>query len=586
MSTSTPTTLSATFDEPRAGAPTMAPLLGARIMLVDDDMMMTEVVQTYLEDAGYRHFTVTNEPREALGLLRSQDVGVLLLDWMMPGLSGEEVLKQIRAEPELRFLPVIILTAAVGSDTKVRALELGATDFLAKPIDPSELLLRVRNTLAFRQFHEQSANVDALTGLSTRRHFLQQATRRMQTSAGGDAAALCLGVPGLRRAGELFGQGTSDALAVEVSHRLQAAAQAVHGGPEVVLGRLHSDEFALFLEGEGSTERLEPLAQELMHVLSRAVQIDGQQHALEPRAGLAWRSDPGQGARSLLEQAELARRHAAEGPPQTVAAYSDGLSGELARRHANAQALSEAWRLERLRPQYQPIVDMNSGDIAGIEAVLHWAHPEEGMLVFEEFADLADNLGLADRLAAYTMQQACLAAARWRAAGLSFGQVSVDVHPSQLTGGQLLATVDAALAASGLPGNCLALEFSEGLAGAAYASLRAIVGELQARGVALVLDRFGARGIAFEQVRDLPVSRIKIPAAFVQGVSQPSADRAIVAATIVLAHHLDMKVVAMGVDDTEALFALHELACDMQQGTLYSAPLDEDEVMALLRQAS
>ena len=181
-------------------------------MIVDDDMMMSEIVQTYLEEAGYRDFVVTNEPREALSLLREREPAVLLLDLMMPGLSGFEVLSLIRAEADMRFLPVIVLTASTGGDAKLQALQLGATDFLSKPIDPSELVLRVRNTLAFRQFHERSVNFDELTGLPTRKHFLKLAHDSAPTQSAGVHAVLSVALQGVRRSTELFGAGMADGL--------------------------------------------------------------------------------------------------------------------------------------------------------------------------------------------------------------------------------------------------------------------------------------------------------------------------------------------------------------------------------------
>ena len=112
-----------------------SPLLDAKVMMVDDEPLMTDLIQAYLEDEGYSNFVVTNDPREALELLRREDPGVLLLDLMMPQMSGFELLEAIRADRALRYTPVIVLTASTGAESKLRALKLGATDFLAKPVD-------------------------------------------------------------------------------------------------------------------------------------------------------------------------------------------------------------------------------------------------------------------------------------------------------------------------------------------------------------------------------------------------------------------------------------------------------------------
>ncbi|MEI7465792.1 MAG: response regulator, partial [Burkholderiales bacterium] len=130
-------------------------LLDTKVMMVDDEPLLTDLIQTYLEDAGYSQFVVTNDPCSALELLRREEPGVLLLDLMMPRMSGFDLLEAIRADRTLRYIPVIVLTAADGGEAKLRALRLGATDFLAKPVDESELVLRVRNTLAFHGYYRQ-----------------------------------------------------------------------------------------------------------------------------------------------------------------------------------------------------------------------------------------------------------------------------------------------------------------------------------------------------------------------------------------------------------------------------------------------
>ena len=148
-----------------------SPLLDAKVMMVDDEPLMTDLIQAHLEQEGYTRFVVINDPRQALARLRQDAPAVLLLDLMMPQVSGFDLLAAIRADRALRYTPVIVLTAATGADSKLRALKLGATDFLAKPVDPSELVLRVRNTLAFHQYHQRQIHYDRVTGLPGERLF-------------------------------------------------------------------------------------------------------------------------------------------------------------------------------------------------------------------------------------------------------------------------------------------------------------------------------------------------------------------------------------------------------------------------------
>ena len=149
-----------------------APVDSASIMMLDDDEpIMMEVVEGLLADAGYQRFIKLSDPREAIETLLREQPDVLLLDLKMPHLSGFDVLKAMREDPSLKYLPVVVLTSSTDAENKLKALEYGATDFLGKPVDPSELVLRLRNTLAAKAYQDNLAFTDSLTGLPNRKWF-------------------------------------------------------------------------------------------------------------------------------------------------------------------------------------------------------------------------------------------------------------------------------------------------------------------------------------------------------------------------------------------------------------------------------
>src|SRR3954447_1701048 len=152
-------------------------LRNSTVMMVDDDPLMIEVVQTFLEEAGYTQFVTTSKPVEAFGLIAQHQPDILLLDLMMPEVTGFQILQALREHEHLRYTPVIILTAESDPDARLKALELGATDFLTKPVDPSELRLRLRNALAFKAYQDRLADFDALTGLLNRGKFRDEVNR-------------------------------------------------------------------------------------------------------------------------------------------------------------------------------------------------------------------------------------------------------------------------------------------------------------------------------------------------------------------------------------------------------------------------
>jgi len=146
----------------------------ATIMMVDDEATTMEVMQAFLEDAGYQRFVLLEDSSRAMEKIDEIRPDILLLDLMMPKVSGFEILQQVRTHSQLRHLPVIILTSSSDAETKLKALDYGATDFLSKPVDPSELILRVRNTLAAKAYQNQLAYYDSLTNLPNRSLFLDR----------------------------------------------------------------------------------------------------------------------------------------------------------------------------------------------------------------------------------------------------------------------------------------------------------------------------------------------------------------------------------------------------------------------------
>ena len=574
------------------GFPARSALLDAKVMMVDDEPLMTELIQTYLEDEGYRNFVVTNDPRDALALLRREEPGVLLLDLMMPRISGFDLLQAIRADPDLRYTPVIVLTASTGADAKLRALQLGATDFLAKPVDESELVLRVRNTLAFRQYHNQMVNFDAVTKLSNSKLFDRGLSLMLerQELVGGMVALLSIHVPECRRLRESLGRAASDEFARALALRLERCARdhdagtllatSVDRAPRV--GRLGANHFGLLLEGVTDVDALEVAAKRVIALVAEPLLLGSHEVVAQAWVGISVSPGDGQAVEALRQGADLA---ATQARVQAGAPYlfnSSELNAKSYERLTLGSQLRGAAQRGELVLHYQPKVDMQSQRIVGAEALVRWQHPQHGLLPPLRFIPLAEELGLIRFIGDWVVERACRDAAGWAAVGRDDLTVAINVAKPQFTDGDLCHVLRRAIFDSGISAQRLVIELTESMLMGDLESGLAQMREIKALGVTLSIDDFGTGYSSLSYLKRLPLDELKIDRSFVSDLPGRQADTAIVRTVIELGHSLGMVVTAEGVETEDQRECLTRLGCDSYQGFLFGRPVPLPQFMQLL----
>jgi len=569
-----------------------SPLLNAKVMMVDDEPLMTDLIQAYLEDAGYSQFVVANDPREAMTLLRQEQPSVLLLDLMMPHLTGFELLEQIRGDRKLRYTPVIVLTAATGADAKLRALQLGVTDFLSKPVDESELVLRLRNTLAFHQYHTRMINYDSVTGLPMRRLFdatLNEVSAR-QRLVGGVIALLLVHVPECRQLRESAGERAADELARTVTQRLgrfisefplPELSAGTEQGPRVA--RLSTSTFALLLEGVVDVDTVEATARELMVQLCKPVPITMLEISPAVSVGIAICPADGDTAEALRKGAELAATHAAGQSHMRYKFASAELNARSFERLALGSQLRGAAQRGELRLHYQPKLDVQANRIVGAEALVRWQHPVLGLVPPLRFIPLAEELGLIQGIGRWVLHKACHDAAGWKRDGLDALQIAVNVAKPQFLDGDLCEAVRQELSESGLSPLQLVLELTESMLMDKVDDSLGQMHALKRLGVSLSIDDFGTGYSSLSYLKSFPIDELKIDRSFIMDLPGTTSDLAIVRTIIDLGHSLGMSVIAEGVETNEQLACMHDLGCDKYQGFLYSKPVPLEQFVALLQ---
>jgi diguanylate cyclase (GGDEF)-like protein len=565
-------------------------LQDAKVMIVDDEPIMMEVVQAFLEDAGYGNFLTTDNSNEALALMLKERPDVLLLDLIMPGKSGFDLLSEIRSEPVLRYLPVIVLTAASDPDTKLQALELGATDFLSKPVDPSELSLRLRNALAFKAYQDQLAYNDGLTGLPNRQLFLERLewTLRLARRHSKQSALLQVGLDRFKQINDTIGHEMGDEALKAVSKRLSATLResdtlSMLDDREdgVSLSRLAGDEFMVLVSEIGHAEDASVIARRLLDAMKAPLMLGGHELFVTISVGISMYPHDGESSSQLLTNVDLAMARAKLHGRNTYSFYSAETNERSYERLKLETALRKSIERNELSLNYQPKVETATSRIIGAEALLRWHHKEMGSISPGRFIPLAEETGLILPLGEMVLRQACKDAAEWHKNGCSL-PVSVNVSSLQFRRGDMPDIIQSALQASGLPPGNLIIELTESLLMDDAKSNIDMLRAIKALGVRLSMDDFGTGFSSLSYLKQFPLDELKIDQVFVRDLPSDPGNAAIVSSVIGMAHGLGLMVTAEGVETTGQMDFLNTHGCDQFQGFLFSRPVPINEFSAML----
>jgi diguanylate cyclase (GGDEF)-like protein len=561
------------------------------IMMVDDEPIILETLQMFLEDAGYGNFITTTEPKKALNMVVLKKPDVVLLDVMMPEITGLEILEQMRSKEALRHIPTIILTSATDPETKLKALELGATDFLAKPVDPSELALRLRNTLAAKAYQDRLLYYDSLTGLPNRRLFtkrLNDALVRAKHDAKA-CAILHIDLDRFKQINDTLGQNFGDSLLKAVSARLVECVRYsdLVGRPgseqeEAELSRFGGDEFTLFIPNVERLENATLVARRILKAIADPFRVNARELFITASIGIAVCPTDGDSVDMLLKHAAVAVSHAKERGRNTYQYYAKDLNTRSVERLTTENHLRKALSNRELFLVFQPKTEVRTGRIIGAEALLRWKHPKLGMVPPDEFIPMAEEIDLIVPFGEWAIYAVCTLTKRWQSQ-IDPICVSVNVSSRQFhKSDRLMLTVRNALETTGLAGKYLGLELTESMLMENPEEIARTLKIIKQMGVKISIDDFGTGFSSFSNLKRYPLDELKIDRSFMNEIPNNTDDAAIVGAIIAMAHGLGMGVVAEGIERQEQLDFLVDRDCDEYQGYLLSKPILASDFLALV----
>lgn len=564
-----------------------------KILVIEDDRGVRTVILKLLKSEGFDVINAT-DGRQGVELAKEHEPDLIICDIMMPECDGYEVLNQLRQVPEMAAIPFIFLSAKSNKSDLRQGMELGADDYLTKPFTRAELLGAINARLSkqttitqpyiteMRRAAEnlgQMAYRDPLTNLPNRISFYSRLRNAIEDAKKQDllVGVLYLNLDRFKAVNTTVGQVTGDLLLQEVAQRLSNTVSS-----EDTVARLSGDEFSVLLSQQSNAQDIEVWVQTISRLIAQPYEINDHVIHLQVSIGIAVYPNHGTTPDLLLNRAELAMREVKDELRGSYRFYNNDMEVVATERRTLEAGLSRALDRQELEIYYQPQVNLVTGRIIGVEALLRWRHPELGLVHPQRFLPMAEATGLIVQIGEWVLRQACTQAQAWRAENLLPIRLSVNLSARQFRHPSLVETITLILHETNLDADLLVLEMTETSVMETVDLTISTLQKLKAMGVQISIDDFGTGYSSLNYLKRFPIDILKIDQSFVQEVTTDPNDAAIAKAIIALAQSLQLKVVAEGVETEEQLHFLRQSGCHAMQGNLFSPPLLAEELEQML----
>ena len=444
-------------------------------------------------------------------------------------------------------------------------------------------LLLEGNDISRRKVAEEKilyqAHYDNLTGLPNRFLALDRLTQLISEAERSKEllAVLFIDLDDFKKVNDTLGHEIGDKLLIEAADRLKNSVRSCD-----TVGRLGGDEFIVLLPGMNSSGGTQPIVQNLLNQFRTSFIVDGRELTLTTSIGIAVFPEDGNNPSEILRNSDAAMYHAKENGRNTYSYYSQAMNDSVARRLALEEQMHGSIERGEFEVYFQPQLEISSGKIIGTEALLRWNNPALGSITPFEFIPIAEQTGFIIALGRFVIIEALSQTAQWQQDFDRDFRISINLSPRQFRDLELVSFIRSALQRWTIRGKDLELEITEGVLLYNHSSVDDALSELTTMGISIAMDDFGTGYSSLSYLRRYPFDVLKIDKSFVEDISVDNADRELIAAAIAMAHGLNLKVVAEGVETEAQLGLLRALNSDYVQGFLFGEPAPASVMTALL----
>ncbi|MDO8682181.1 MAG: EAL domain-containing protein [Armatimonadota bacterium] len=423
------------------------------------------------------------------------------------------------------------------------------------------------------------AHHDHLTGLPNRLLFADRLTQSLAQAKRQNSllAVMFLDLDRFKNINDTLGHSVGDLLLKAVAERLEKCVRDVDA-----LARMGGDEFTITLANILTAQDAAIIAKRALKALSDPFVLGGREMFITASIGISLYPSDGSDVKTLVKNADTAMYRAKDEGRNNCQFYTDALNAQAFERMEMENDLRKAVEMDELRVYYQPRVDVRTGEILGVEALVRWQHPKLGLVPPMQFIPLAEETGLITPISEWVLRTSCRQNKVWQDAAFPMMTVAVNISARLLHQEDLIGTVERVLSETGLDAKYLELELTESTLMQNPALATTILGVLRSKGVRISIDDFGTGYSSLSYLKRFPTDAVKIDQSFIREIATNSDDAAIAKAIVAMAHSLKLKVVAEGVETLEQLQFLRSLKCDEIQGYFISRPEPADSIERLL----
>ena len=594
-----------------------------RILVVDDVADNRDILTRRLTRRGF-DVIEADGGLKALEVLGAEAVDLVLLDIMMPDLDGTEVVRKLRETRSASELPIIMVSAKSQSEDVAQSLELGANDYVTKPVDFTVALARIKTQIERKRRADEEAREregverrastlerdveagretlrraeerlgseaegrraserqleylayhDPLTGLGNRTAFrraLEEALRDAEAMAQGPEL-IFVDLDRFKPVNDVHGHPVGDGMLAEVGRRLSRLV-----GEAGTVARLGGDEFAVLLAAGGAAGGGLALARRIVEAVSEPFEVEGLTLRIGASCGVAPLADCDPEVEAVMKAADLAMYQAKAEGRGRVALYEARLLEEQRARSAVEMDLGRAIELGQMEVYYQPLVRTTDKQLSCFEALVRWNHPERGIISPGLFIPIAEETGVINQIGLWVLEEACREAASWPVPL----RIAVNLSPVQFAHDDLIDNLRRVLAATGLPPQRLELEITEsGLLDAGDRNV-AILEAIRDLRIRVSIDDFGTGYSSMSYLQNFVFDKLKIDRRFVEQLSESANSAAIVDAIVRLSAAMGIDTTAEGIETEDQLAAVVGHGCSEVQGYLVSRPLRAADARAFI----